>query len=269
MAIETLILAADGNGWRKKGYIITEKYYDDDNPIVWTSEEGLPTFIRVKIDSPTLTLAQAQAYREQWTLDYTWDVQVHNTSLDGYRVLIYATPVNASGVGQITWAKCSSFLIPMEVQFVSEGASGVTVDYGIYQTVTSTWMWGGDVTGVVFDEISYDSGTGIHRVEADYSAAGFTIEKVERAVTARGGSIVSHAASVITFDINRTSVNSAMKQAFDVEAELKKEERRFYVDGTYVDQVVAGTYPGQVGGAGFDTRSKSEFLALINDRIDE
>lgn len=264
MAIEALILAVDGSGWRKQGYII----YERNSPFQWGSKEGLPNFIIVTITGD-LTVAQARAYREQWQTTFAWDVQSHTSATDSYNVLVHATPINASGEGQLTWAKISNALSTMNIDFVSEDGNGVIVDYTIYEVAISQWFWGNTLVGVSFQEISYDSGTGVHRIEADYSAAGWDAQKVQQRVEANGGSVVSHAASVITFDINRTDVNQKAKEWFDQIVESKVEERRFYVDPTYVDQVVAGTYPGQVGGAGFDTRTKAEFLALILDRIDE
>ena len=272
MAIEALILAQNGTGWRKKGYII----YERDYPFTWGSKEVPPLFMRCIITGD-LTVEQARAYRDQWTLTFDWSVESNDPVLDERDVRISASPVNVSGEGQLTWDKIDQFMTPMNITLDSQDATGVLVNYRIYEVATSPWFWGvASVVGISFDEISYDQGTGVHRIEADYSVAGFVPAKVEKRVLDNGGVIVTHAANVITFDINRSDVNTKAKEWFDQMVENKQEERRFYVNGSYVDQVMAGTYPGQSyeskTGAelqGYDTRTKAEFLALIEDRINE
>lgn len=256
MAIEALILAQDRPGWRKKGYVIYEK----DSPAVWGAMEGLPNFIRVTITGD-LTVEQARAYREQWHCMYDWTVDNHNVSLDGYRVTIFGDKVNVSGVGAITRTKLDNHLPNMGFVFFAEAANAITYDFSIYTVVTSQWFWGYDITDVVFQENNYDEGTGVHTIQADYGTAGWPMDKVERVVESKGGVVTSNLASVIIFTINRTDINTALKDYFRQRIDDKIEERQFYVDGSYVDTVV--------GQGGTDTKTKTEFLALINDRLSE
>lgn len=256
MAIEALILAQDGTGWRKKGYVIYEK----DSPAVWGSQEGLPNFIRVTITGD-LTVEQARAYRGQWSCHYDWTVDNHNVSLDGYRVTIFGDKVNVSGVGAITREKLDNHLPNMGFVFYAEAPNALTYDFSVYSVATSQWFWGYDLTDVTFQENAYDEGSGVHTIQADYSLAGWPMDKVARVVESKGGIVLTNVASVIQFTINRTDINTALKQYFAEFIDGKIEERQFYVDGSYVDTVVAG--------GGLDTKTKEEFLALINNRLDE
>jgi len=256
MAIESLILAIDGTGWRKKGYVIYEK----DSPAVWGSREGLPTFIRVTITGD-LTVEQARAYREPWNCMYDWTVNNHNVSLDGYRVTIFGDKVNTSGVGAITRTKLDNHLPNMGFVFFAEAANALTYDFSIYTVATSQWFWGRDLTDVTFQENSYVEGTGVHTIQADYGTAGWPMDRVAKTVEQKGGVVLTNIGSVITFTIERSVVNTRLKEHFRQFIDEKVEERQFYVSTAYVDSVVAA--------GGTDTKTKAEFLALINNRLDE
>ena len=255
MAIETLILAQDRTGWRKKGYIIYEK----DSPAVWGSQEGLPNFIRVTI--PDATIEQTIGYREQWHCVYDWEVVNSNPAFDGYRVRIFGDKVNLSNVGAITREKLDTHLTNMGFVFVSAAPNSITYDFSIYTTAITQWFWSRDITDVDFEELNYNQETGVHTISADYSIPDWPADKVAKIVEQKGGVVAINTGGVITFTINRSNVISALKNHFRQHIDAKIEERRFYVSGSYVDSIVSG--------GGLDTKTRTEFLALINDRLEE
>jgi hypothetical protein len=257
MAIEVLILAQDRPGWRKKGYVIYEK----DSPAVWGKMETLPDFIIITVTG-AVTVEEARAYREQWRCHYDWTVDNHDVPNDEYRITIFGDKVNVSGEGALTKTKADNHLLPMGMVYVSEAPNALTYDFTVYGVLTSTWFWDfRSLLGVSFNEFAYDSGTGVHTVDADYSAPAWPEEKVAKTVERKGGVVVSNAGGVIRFQINRSAVNTALKDYFAQFVDDKVEERQFYVQSAYVDTVVSG--------GGLDIKTKAEFLALINNRLDE
>lgn len=252
MAIEVLIFAQGA----KKGHII----YERQSPWKWGSKEGIPDFIRVTVTG-AVTLEQARAYRDSWTCKYDWVVDNYSAVQDGYRVTISGEKVNLSGVGAITKAKLDTHLEKMGFVHHTTAQNAVTYDFSIYTVSTSGWFWGRDLTDVTFQENSYVQGTGVHTIQADYGAAGWPMDKVADMVSKKGATVVNNLASVITFTIDKTVVNGILKNYFRERVDATVEERQFYVTESYVDTVVAGT--------GLDTKTKAEFLALINNRLDE
>ena len=256
MAIEVQILAQNLGGESKKGNIIYEK----NSPAIWGKKEKLPNYIIVTVTG-AVTVLQARQYRNPWACLYDWTVDNYNSALDGYRVTIFADKVSQSGKGAITRAKLDTHLNLMGFSHHATAPNQITYDFSIYNVVTSRWFWGRDVSSVVFQENSYVPATGIHTIQADYGIASWPMDKVSEKVQNCGGVVLNNIASVITFTIEKSVIISALKDYFRAHIDEVIEERQFYVDNTYVDTVVAS--------GGLDTKTVSEFLALIQNRLDD
>lgn len=273
MDTEVLILANDGTGWRKKGYVIYEK----PSPAPWGSKEGLPDFIRLKVKGADPE-KHVRKFREPWNSKHDWRVLNHNADDDSFEVAISATQVNKSGEGRVR-TECVKRVFEFHpVNFV-EGKSKANVkvvNYKIYDLIISPRFLGlPNILGVKFSEVSYDPNTGDHTIEMDYKKKQLITNEVgktereidpkrlEKMLVGMKSEILSHKKRVIRFKINREEVIKYLKRTYDEEThgDQRIEVRQFYVDRDYVDEVIAK--------GGIDEITRAEFEALIKNRLDE
>ena len=227
-------------GCYKKGYIV--QVFEDGTPYV---NPPAPPFLILQITG--ITQAQVEEYQKDWCriIDYT--VIQRSVPLDGWRLDIKATNPNPSGKGRLTVEKVQNYLENWGASIVGLVDNAVRFDIAISTILRSQNFWGVDVSLIVFAELSYDEGTGVHRIRADYSAVpvpeGMTDQKFEesiaRSVEEHGGTVISNTGGIITFDIGRDVV---IQQVRDEVKQLTEDticRRRMYLDPAFVDQIIA------------------------------
>jgi len=260
MAIELLIKARNTHGSYKKGHVI----YVKNQPCVWGIKEGLSNFIQVVITNATKAEVR-QYWATQWKVEYDYEVLNHNVVQDGYRIRLFSVYVNVSGENSITREQVENYLNKWNAIFRSASQNEVVFDFGIYESATSENFWGDFISDVIFNQISYDQQTGIHIIDADYSAIEPhpTQIKVEQRVAGMGAIIVSHDTQnrIITFSVDRDLVILRLKRAFIDVLDGIFEERQFYIDSIAVDNIVAQGGRIEV--------SKAQAITYIRNRMDE
>lgn len=227
-------------------------------------DEGLPKFVIVKI--PEVTMAQVDHFRKPWYFKLDYEVLNHNVALDGYRIRAYSQEAN-SVKGHLTLAKVQWFLDRWNCVFQSAAANEVVFDLGVYQLGCSAGIFDrppGAVENVIFHEISYDQGSGLHVIEADYSAKSWGSTPVERMVNSITDGVVSHANKVIAYNLYRSTAVQAFKNDVidKLHGKIKDNRTRYYVQPNIVDWVIANH-------SGIYTTDKDTALSYINDRASE
>lgn len=218
----------------------------------------------VTIQVPDATIADLLHYMQPWKLEVDYELVNSNLSLDGYRYRVFSleTSVSGHGVnnGQITQAKVQNYLANWNCSFISASiADGVHFDIGVYQSATSNSFWDRDVSQIVFTEIDYNQSTGIHRIQADYSVLPINPSGVEHKVMARSGTVITHANSVIVFDIHRNDVLKNFRDSVKEDTGEKLYRKRFTITPAQVDAIVSA--------GGSVIRTLAQVQTEIDDRL--
>ena len=120
---------------------------------------------------------------------------------------------------------------------------------------------------IFFTELNYNSGTGEHEVQADYSAlTQADPDNVEHVVVRKGGTVTSHntGSKVIEFTITRTDVLDEFKRDVKEKVDGIIYRRRYYVDPDWIENTVMLTpYDGYI------ELTWAEFLTHVGDKTND
>lgn len=224
---------------RDSGPDVTQQYQRGDIVEVRASGaprgrlEGPPDF--VWIECPEVSREQIIDRMAEWLILIDYSVLARDVAQDGWRLAAFNTAPAVGGLGQLTRAQVETFLNNWGATVVSVAPNEVTFDWRILDGASSPEFWHANVSLIAFSEISYDEGTGVHRIEADYAAAGFPAATVARAVQRRGGTLVQNNANRIRFDIDREVVRNSFLNDVRSKARGLLRRRRFRVLESVVD----------------------------------
>ena len=213
----------------------------------------------VMVEVPTVTMAAYEKYSDPWRsiLDYT--VISQNTVLDTLRIKVFSTTQSVSNLGGITLEQTESFLNRWNATVFLSALNEVVFDFSVYGGATSEAFWETPLLGIVFSEISYDPVTGIHRIQANYSALANNPTYVERYIVGKQGTIISHANKIIVFDISRAIILSTFKSDIKEKVETIINRRRYYFMPAVVDYIIAQ--------GGTLTTTAAQVLTYIKDKL--
>ena len=241
----------DKAGVYKKGYPVNIRPYPHSG---WGYKEGHPYFVQVRVTDGNVedvenliaTNFGGTSINQSWERKIDFTTVNNNVSIDGWRIKVFASNPGATNLAGITRAKVESYLNKWNAEIFSTGTNRVTFDVAIYKdgsnnpgALQSEGFWGVDVSSIVFNETSYNEGTGVHRIEADYSGTSFDSDNVENIVKSRSGIIISNESKVIIFDINRTDVFTYFKSEVKEALERSIYSRQFRVLGSTVDTIIS------------------------------
>lgn len=277
----------DRRGVYKKGYPVS---VFDDPRTHRGYKEGLPYFVAVNVTDATAAELDAMIVSTFLgkNLNQSWDREIdfatvnNNATIDGWRIRVFATNPGFSNLAGITQLMVENYLTKWNASVFSTTTNEVQFDVTIFEdgsqvpgAIQSEGFWDIDPVGVVFTEDSYVEGTGVHTVEADYSATSFEPENVEEKVTQRGGTVNSHSADVINFDINRTDVFQWFQDEVKQALEQTIYRRQFRVPEATVDtiattgtEIVVNHSKGDVTYRVLD-RTLAQVETFIINRLDE
>ena len=120
----------------------------------------------------------------------------------------------------------------------SFGSNEVVFDVTIYNALQSEAFYDIDMAGVVFSELSYDQGTGVHRVQANYAALNNNPTYVERWFMHQGMDVVCHTGKVSVFDATRGVVRGLFEENIRKLARKMVERRRYYFGNAVVNNII-------------------------------
>jgi len=148
--------------------------------------------------------------------------------------------------GGLTKDKVEGYLNDWGAVVFSFGPNEVVFDFSIYLLTTSNNFWTKgklDPVNIIWNEISYNETTGIHRISADYSALTNNPSFIERRINKRleDGVIVSHVNQVLTFEISRTSILQLFKAELkkDVRQRFKVKQKRWRLSNAAVNNIIS------------------------------
>lgn len=214
----------------------------------------------VLAEVPDTPMTDYEGYNDQWKRNIDFEVVNQDVAQDGFRLRLFADNNNGS-LGAITKDEVEAFINSWGGTVHSFGSNEVVFDIRIYDALVSTAFWEIDIPNVVFDELSYDQETGIHRIEADYSALGNNPTYVERYVSRMGLDIVSHANKVLTYYADRAVVRQAFEDDIKEKARKRIARRRYHVSEAVVDNIVSQ--------GGTTTTDITTLMSYVQDKITE
>lgn len=226
----------------------------------WGGKDGPPNFVRLTIIDRTRD--QVIQYLDHWyqVLDFRVDQHQPNPN-DRYDAAIIAANKRASdGLGGVSLAQVESYLARWNINVQNASAGEVNVRFFIAQVATSPSFWNADVGNIVFNEISYNSGTGVHRIEADYSTTVYPSGAVENRIGSVA-TVVSHDTTgrVITYDISRDEVLAIGRASIREDVEMWVAKRRWYFDPAQVDAALSQ--------GGIITRTAAQVAPFLLDAL--
>ncbi len=255
----------DRRGCYKKGYPVN--VCPDNHP--WGNEERLPRFVVLKI--PDATVSEVKHFIQEWQRQVDWSVVSQNLPQDRFRLNIFTTNPAATdqgvGAGKLTRAMVENYITSWNGSVVSIADNSVVFDVGIYEASISQGFWDVNLTGVVFSEISYVQSTGIHTVQANYSAninwkaVEVSRRILEKDITGTGVSIISNSGGIVRFTITRAVVSDIFKRDIKQKLERTFYRRQYYFLPSLIDSVIS------IGGV--QTSNKATVLSVLHNRLTE
>lgn len=218
----------------------------------------------VAVEIPTVPIAAWEQYNSPWHLEVGFEVVAQNVSIDGFRIRLYSETTNGV-MGAVTKDQAEAFINSWGGTVFSFGANEVVFDIKIYDALVSAAFWDeirDDLfPQIVFSELSYDSETGLHRIEADYSALSINPTAIERYLIRRHMTAVSHANRVLVFDGDRTLARTEFQN--DLKEKLRRlvAKKRYRVSDAVVDYIVSQ-------GGHLETDAAT-LLTYIKDKVTE
>lgn len=201
---------------------------------------GLYPDVFVLIDIPDATIKDFRNFRAQWVREISFTVVASNTALDGYRLKMTANQNASATVGKITKDEAEQFILSWNGSVFSWGDNEVIFDITILNAIKSAAFWDVNISGVVFNELSYSTASGIHTIQADYSAIGNNPTYIEQYIEDRGANIISHTdQKVIVFEIDRGTVRERFQADIDERLKKTNADFRFYVSQAVVNAIIA------------------------------
>jgi len=227
----------------------------------WGREEGPPKFIIVKI--PGVSPDQLQNYIQEWRDDIDLQILSSDKTTDTYQVKLFNRNVSTSGVGDVSRTRVEQALSEWNITVDSFITNGVIFTFNVYNVLTSPEFWERRVDNINFTELSYDSTTGVHRIQIDYSAANVEPQRAERIATRVGGIVVNNDTTnkIMVVDFDRTDATNRFKRWLKERIEDIQARRRFCVPANLIDQVVRQ--------GGIITVTKTQFLNYLRDKLTE
>lgn len=237
-------------GVYKKGYPVE---MIDDPRSFRGYEEGLPYFCAVRVTDAIAVEVEAMitstfsetSIIQDWTRRIDFVTVNNNLAIDGWRIRVFATNPGSTNFAGITRPMVEGYLNRWYASVFSVSTNEVVFDVAIFEdaanspgALQSEGFWGITPVFVFFNEISYVEGTGVHTVEADYTASVFTSKQVQRRITKRGGVVVSDVDSVVVFTINRTDVFQWFQEELREFLERTIYCRQFRIPETAIDAII-------------------------------
>lgn len=244
----------DRRGCYKKGYPVV--VMPDGHE--WGSQEGLPGFVIVKC--PQVTPAQVTNYISHWKDDFQYSVVSQNAAQGRYTVRVQNDSVSVSGANRLTAEKVSAYLAKWGCSNASYTSPYYQFDFSLWAAVRSEAFWNRDVSAVTFTLVSYNSTSGVGRVQAVVPAATLS-ESVTRTITERGGTIVSSTGTTYVFDIDRSNLFDKFKADVKQRLETIYCRRQYYFTEAQVDTVIAA--------GGSITLTQAQLLAAVKNKLED
>jgi len=266
MASYILVKAQDGWNLDDPMVYMTGYMVDVRNHSRIGGKQVPPKFIQIEITDDDDAQGIQNIYCREWRKEIDWEFVGHDYSIDGHRLRVFVKPefVSVSGLNSLTRDQVETFLNRWNATVVSIGQNEVVFDATVFNAIKSDGFWNRDVSLVGFTEIDYNSSTGVHRVEANYSASDLnqlSPDQIESYIVWRGGVINKHPTSKVTFDINRIDVFAVFKQDVRTKTSGDYNRRSFKLLQQHIDIALANN--------GTLSVTRQQFAQYIYNRLND
>lgn len=209
------------------------------------------------------TVGEAQAYCAIWWRKVDYEFVAHNYAVDGHRLRVFVKPewVSASGINGLTRERVENYLDEWGATVFSIAQNEVVFDAGVFNAIASDGFWGMDVSAVDFTEKSYDQDTGVHKIEANYSAVNIDSAFVNWLIGDRGCTVVKDIPNKVTFTCGRDIVFDDFK--LDVKSHVDGifSDRKWYLTTDFIEAAYAN-------GGNLDM-NRQDALPYFHNRLDD
>ena len=221
--------------------------------------EGLPLFIYIEM--PGELIGKAVQYEEPWHLNVRFNIIYSDKVTDTYRISISAKALATSKKGALVRNNVEQLISDWNGIIQTVGSNQVDFDLNVFNAIKADSFWGVDASKIVFSELNYDEATGIHTIEADYSALNNNPTYIERHLLSKVDSIISHAAKKIVFTVARSTVKQEVETYVSKFSEKTLKKRKWYLPSGVVDNIVAQ--------GGVATSNLALLKNFIKNRLDD
>lgn len=183
---------------------------------------------------------EVKVYLSTWERQVNYEFTTHDyvNDLHGLRIFTKSEFVSLSGQNSLTSEQVETFLNNWGCNVSSVSANSVEFYASILAAVQSRGFWGVDPASIVFTEEAYDSATGIHSIEVDFSGSLISNAAVAGKIIAAGGTITKNVPNRVTFDISRSIVFTAFKEDVKGRIDGIYAIRKFAIPATYVQMAI-------------------------------
>ena len=247
-------IGKDRRGCYKKGYPVV--VMPDGHE--WGSSECLPNFVVVKC--PEVAVDTARAYIGEWKDDFQYTVVSQSAAQGRYTVRVHELNMSVSGANKMTAGKVSAYLTKWGGANMSYTDPYYQFDFRLWPAVQSEAFWGRDVSGITFTLVSYNSTSGIGRIQAVVPQA-TNPDEIMRKITERGGAMASSTHPTYVFDIERSDILTRFRADVKMRLEQTYCRRKHYFTEAQVDTVIAA--------GGTITLTRTQLLNAIKNKLDD
>lgn len=219
-----------------------------------------PKFIQIVITDAAV--GQVMAYCEVWMRAIDWEFVGHDYVQDGHRIRAFTRPelVSASGLNALTREQVESFLNLWNASVYSIARNEVVFDALVAQAMSSQGFWNRDVSLVQFTEKSYNSTSGVHEIEANYSGmAGVNPDNLRELIAMRACTVTKDVPNKITYSCQRDTVFEAFKQDVKNRIDRPFARKKWYFTRDAIDLALAN--------GGSLELTQQQALAYLHNRL--
>jgi len=183
---------------------------------------------------------------ESWYRKTAYAILAADLSRDWYSVKVYtlAETLGAKSEGKITAADMQAFLQRWGAQ-IDEAASTdndvrFTLDAVSALNAQGFIDFGTEEEFVNFTETAYDVESGTHSISMDYSLSSLNSDRLEKFITDKGLTIVSHdrERAILVFTVTRTQLIQALEAGVEREFNKQVAMRRWKIDLTGIETFI-------------------------------
>jgi hypothetical protein len=211
----------------------------------------------VLIEVPDIPMTAYRKYNMAYNTEISFSIVGHNAELDGYRLRLFSN-LSSNFIQQIGIDKITAFIEKWGGTVFSIEDDAVIFDLSIFGALKSAGFWDISPENIVFTELDYNTETGMHRIELDYSALGNNPSYVETYIEQRGLVAITHNNRVLTFDADSNIVKAEFEKDIEEKSKTMVARRRYYIPENIVDLVIANS--------GMYTTDETTLLSYVMDK---
>lgn len=254
----------------KRGDLVFAKELPHDE---WNEYETLPEFSRLIVSNANIS--GITSYMESWCVEMSYEVLNYNSTDDVYLIKMFSNTPGLGTLGVIDPTQLYHHLENWGLTISGISSNEIIFEADMKQVMKSVSFWGGSANDIVFNWVSFDSGTKTHTLKISYS--GYhpydpsrlqARNYVENILVTNGGTIIQESiyGQLIEATIPSQSAINKFKEDLAQKSRKTVFARRYYLNNTAMNAI--GIYMQNNNGDAMTT-DKATLFTYVNDRLDE